>query len=324
MASGYDLPSRTRFPLPPAIPQRESLVVWFNLYMQLEAAADADNTIHAKRRDLNGFLSFFVEAIGSDHPDQWTRSLTAGYVKYLEKGCRKSPTTINRALATLRHCASWIHRQRPFLAGDPCQRVNDLRTEAPEWKGLKDIEVTRLKSAAEQLLHLKCRRNQNPLRDYAIFLVLLHTALRISELLSLDLDQYQGKHLLNVKRKGKNFTRRSFLAQEAREALDRYVTESRGMAAGPLFCSRSGRRLARQNVDSALKALARQANARLPQEQHIHLSAHLLRHTMLRKVAEKYGVQYAMELAAHTSSRYIWRYVQPSAEDKEAALEDLF
>ena len=45
---------------------------------------------------------------------------------------------------------------------------------------------------------------------------------------------------------------------------------------------------------------------------------------MLRKAAEKYGVQYAMELAGHTSSRYIWRYVQPSQEQKEAALEDLF
>jgi hypothetical protein len=31
-----------------------------------------------------------------------------------------------------------------------------------------------------------------------------------------------------------------------------------------------------------------------------------------------------MELAGHTSSRYIWRYVQPSDEEKEAALEDLF
>jgi integrase/recombinase XerD len=91
-----------------------------------------------------------------------------------------------------------------------------------------------------------------------------------------------------------------------------------------LFCSQSGKALGRQNVDAALKALARQANARLPPDRRIHLSAHLLRHTMLRKAAEKHGVQYAMELSGHTSSRYIWRYVQPSQEQKEAALEDLF
>jgi len=73
-----------------------------------------------------------------------------------------------------------------------------------------------------------------------------------------------------------------------------------------------------------LKRIACQANSRLLEDEQIPLSAHLLRHTMLRKAAERYGVQYAVELAGHTSSRYIWRYVQLSHEQKEPALEDLF
>jgi hypothetical protein len=52
--------------------------------------------------------------------------------------------------------------------------------------------------------------------------------------------------------------------------------------------------------------------------------ADVLRHTMLRKAAEKYGVQYAMELAGHTSSQYIWRYVKPTNDQKERAIEELF
>lgn len=324
MASTDLVSRKDAFPSLVSPERAESLVAWCNLYMQIEAAAGSENTVQSKRRDLNAFLNFFTHAVGSDQPDHWTRSMTTGFLKHLEKNERKSPTTINRTLATLRHCANWIHRHRPFLAGNPCERVNDLRTEAPEWKGLRDIEITRLKTAAEQFMHLKKRKNQNPIRDYAIFLVLLHTGLRISELLALELDQYRGKHFTNVKRKGRSITRKVFLAQDAREAVDRYLTECRGRLPGPLFCSRSGRRLARQNVDQALKALANQANTRLPKEQQIHLSAHLLRHTMLRKTAEKYGVQYAMELAGHSSSRYIWRYVQPSQEEKEAALEELF
>ena len=304
--------------------KHESLVAWFNLYLTLEGAAGSANTLDAKKRDLGHFLSFFLNATGGDHPDQWTRSLTAHYLRQLVRGERKSPTTVNRRLATLRHTANWVHRQRPFLAGNPCSRIHDLDVDDPEWKGLSDIEVTRLKSAAEQLIHIDRRRNQTPIRDFAIFLVLLHTGLRISELLDLDLDQYQGKHLVNVKRKGKKVTRKVFLAKDARESLDRYIDEVRGTRPGPLVASRAGKRLARQNVDDALKRIAKQANARLPQDQQIHLSAHLLRHTMLRKAAEKYGVQYAMELAGHTSSRYIWRYIQPSQEQKEAALEDLF
>ena len=40
--------------------------------------------------------------------------------------------------------------------------------------------------------------------------------------------------------------------------------------------------------------------------------------------AEKFGVQHSMEAAGHTSSNYIWRYIKPSNEEKEKALEDLF
>jgi integrase len=207
---------------------------------------------------------------------------------------------------------------------NPCHRVYDLNVDDPAWKGLSDIDVIRLRCAAEQLVHIHRRRNQMPLRDFAIFMVLLHTGLRISELLALDYSQYHGRQFVNVKRKGKKVTRRVFLAKNAREALDRYIAEERGMEPGPLICSRTGKRLARQNVDDILKQIAGQGNTRLAKDQHIHLSAHLLRHTMLRKTAEKHGVQYAMELAGHTSSRYIWRYVQPSQEEKEAALEDLF
>ena len=304
--------------------RRDSLVEWFNLYLTLEAAAGSDHTFDAKKRDLGQFLTFLLKAAGIDHPDQWTRALTADYLKHMERRERKSSTTINRRLATLRHCANWIHRQRSFLAGNPCHRIQDLVIDDPEWKGLQDIEVTRLKSAAEQLIHIHCRRNQTAVRDYAIFLVLLHTGLRVSELLSLEFDQHVGKHLLNVKRKGKKVTRKVFLSKDVRDALDQYVDTVRGRESGPFVCSRSGARLARQNVDDALKRIARQANACLPEDRQIHLSAHLLRHTMLRKTAERYGVQYAMELAGHTSSRYIWRYIQPSEEEKDAALEELF
>ena len=304
--------------------KRGSPVEWFNLYLTLEAAAGSEHTFDAKQRDLAQFLTFLLKTAGTDHPDQWTRALSADYLKQMERRERKSPTTINSRLATLRHSANWIHSQRPFLAGNPCDRIHDLAVDDPEWKGLQDIEITRLKSAAEQLIHIHRRRNQTAVRDYAILLILLHTGLRLSELLGLQLDQYQGKHLLNVKRKGKKVTRKVFLTKGVRDALDRYLDEVHGREPGPIVCSRTGKRLARQNVDDALKRIAKQANARFPKDQQIHLSAHLLRRTMLRKTAERYGVQYAMELAGHTSSRYIWRYIQPSDEEKEAALEGLF
>jgi len=308
--------------LPPN--KRESLAAWFGLYLTVEVEPDS-NTLQAKRRDLQAFLDFFQLVSRSNHPDHWTPSVTKAFQKSLGRGSeRRKPTTINRVIATLRHCAQWIQRQRSFLAGDPCRGIPDLRVDEPAWKGLSDIEVTRLRSAGEQLLRLKTGRHQQPVRDYALFLVLLQTGLRISELLGLDLSQLSGKHFREVKRKGNKVTTQVFLPKEARDALERYLDEVRGRGEGPLFVSRTKERLQRQNVDDALKVLMKQANAQLPDDQRIRLSAHILRHTMLRKVAEKSGVQHAMEAAGHTSSNYIWRYVKPSEEEKEKVLEDLF
>src|ERR1700677_2934645 len=177
---------------PVGIDEFESLSAWVRLYGALEAASNAENTMAAKRRDLDLFMAFFRERLNSDHPSDWTKSITSSFLRHLESGQGKKATTVNRVLSTLRHCSAWIHRRRPFLAGDPCQGIKELVTDEPAWKGLTDVDVMRLRSAAEQLVMLKGRKNQNAIRDLAIFLVLLFTGLRVSEMLGLDLTQYGG------------------------------------------------------------------------------------------------------------------------------------
>ncbi|MCB1097422.1 MAG: tyrosine-type recombinase/integrase [Verrucomicrobiae bacterium] len=302
--------------------QQESLHAWFQLYMGVEGRAGSENTTKAKTGDLQLFLAF-LSTVNVAHPDQWTRAVTRDFLKRLGKD-GKGASTVNRALATLKHTAGWMERQRPFLAGNPCERIQELQLEAPAWKGLSDTDITRLKTAAEQLIEANTKESQQPVRDLALFLVLLRTGLRVSELLALDFSQYKGKHFVNVQRKGRMVSRQVFLTTDAREALERYLNEDRGKGRGALFQTKNGNRLARQHADLALKKIAAQANATLPDAEKVEISAHVLRHTMLRKAAEKHGVQYAKELSGHASDRYIWRYVQPSEDEKERALEDLF
>jgi integrase/recombinase XerD len=304
--------------------KRNSLLAWFGLYLGVEAGPPDGNTFKAKKRDLQEFIDYLRKAAGTDHPVQWTKSLTEGFLKYLQNKRGLAATTVNRMLATLKHTASWLHSQRPFLAGNPCKRIRAITIEDPEWVGLEEIQINRLKSAAEQLVHLNTRADQQPVRDHAILLILLHTALRVSELTSLDLKQYKGKYLTNIKRKGKKVTRELLLAKPARKALDQYIKDVRGRKHGPLVQSRTGTRLAAQNVDDALKKIAAQANATLRKKEQIHLSAHMLRHTALRRAAEKEDIRFAMKLSGHTSPKYIWRYTEPSRQQQEQALEDLF
>ncbi len=140
----------------------------------------------------------------------------------------------------------------------------------------------------------------------------------------MDLEQYRGKHFHNVRRKGNNVTVRVFIGNVAEETLNNYIGEVRGNEPGPLFQSKHGNRLAPQNVADALEKVVGQANANLSKSQHISLTPHVLRHTALRKMAEKKGVRYAQQMAGHAPSKYIWRYVQPSADEMEEAIEDLF
>ena len=311
-------------PLTPA--DTDSLTAWVRHYGTYEASANAKNTVHAKARDLALFIDFFAARLRSDNPDDWTKPVTQAFLRHLEDDLGRRPTTVNRVLATLRHCAGWIARHRPFLAGNPCEGLSELETDEPDWKGLSPVDVMRVKSAVEQLGALKGQSNQTPKRDQAVFLVLLHTGLRVSELLSLNRDQYDGKAFENVKRKGKVRSRRVIVPTEARAALDRYLKERDELlgAKGPLFCTRNGKRLSRTQVDRTLKQIAAQASAKLPAEERLKFSAHVLRHTFLRKLARKKGVEFAMEAAGHCSSQYIWRYVKPSEEEKAEAVEGLF
>ncbi len=119
-----------------------------HLYLELECGPPESSTFQAKRRDLQKFLEYFVHAMGADRPDLWTRSVSLGFRKHMEEELGLVATTVNRARATLRHAARWVHKRRAFLAGSPMEAVEDLLADDPEWKGLSALGVNRLFSFA--------------------------------------------------------------------------------------------------------------------------------------------------------------------------------
>ena len=106
--------------------------------------------------------------------DQWTRSLSKSFLSWIQKqksertGKRLAPIACRRIMDSVKRAARWIHRQRPFLAGFPFQDVKVLKVDEPDWKGLSDVEVRRLKAAAEQLIQIETRTNQVPRRNWYI------------------------------------------------------------------------------------------------------------------------------------------------------------
>jgi integrase len=279
-----------------------------------------------------------VKASRLHHVIRWNvyKSVTEAFLKALARGQvprpskrgepkpqRLSQATIARTYATVRHFARWIHHHvAAFPLGCPTNGVKTPEEEEPKWKGLNRTDQLRLLSAAQTLRARKGRGTDQGLRDQALIATLLGTGLRVSELLGVDLAQYNGRGLVHVLRKGGHVQKSIPIQRQHRDVLDEWLG-TRGDAPGPLFRTRSGKRLDRTQAFLILKRVAQQANAHLPPAQHLTVSPPVLRHTLLRKVANEKGVHYAMELSGHRSDRYIWRYVKPDAQSLAEAIDDL-
>ena len=313
-----------------------SLMALAERYFRTQVAGQAEGAVDAKQRDLACFLTFYVQLYGHDDRREWYKAVTEAFLRALARGQvrrpskrgeakpqRLSQSTIARTYATVRHFARWIHTHvAAFPLGCPTDGVKAPEEEKPKWKGLSPLEQLRRLTAAQTLRACKSRGTAQGLRDHALLASLLGTGLRASELLAIDIAQYNQRGFMNVLRKGGHVQKFLPIQRQHRDVLDAWL-EQRGEAPGPLFPTRSGKRLDRTQAFLILQRIARQANAHLPPDQHLDVSPHVLRHTLLRKVANEKGVHYAMELSGHRSARYIWRYVKPDAQSLAEAIDEL-
>jgi integrase/recombinase XerD len=311
----------------------DSLVHWFTVYLKSMVDPDS-NTFRAKRDDIQRFLAYFHDKHRSFECDKWTPSITKGYIKWLSKQRAKNqrgeetkrklaPSTCARNLDTLRTAARWIHRQREFVAGLPFGKRDVIKVDEPDWQGLTGTDIIRLCSAAEQLVAIQTKSMQRPRRNYALFLVGINTGLRVEEIASLELSQYQGKHLKDVYRTKNKKYQTFFLDAPVREILDAYIEVERGNAAGALFASKTGEMLDQKAIYQALKSIAQQANSTLPKDEQIKIHPHLMRHTFLRRVTDKSDIRAARRVSGLNSDKYLWRYVQVTEEEAQKTLTGL-
>jgi integrase/recombinase XerD len=293
------------------------------LYLATEVAGQSQATLDAKRGDLQCFLAFYHQLYGHDRPEEWFVSVTKAFLKHL-RGQRFAQASLVHIYATVRHFARWLDRKFPglFPLGCPTDGVKPPAEPMVDWKGLTRTEELRLFNAAQTLRVRPGPGSKQGLRNHALLAVLLGSGLRISEVLQLDCNQYTGKGFARVQVKGGQLRDFVPVQRDAREVLDAWL-EQRGDASGPLFPTRSNRRLSRREAALIMQRIAGQANANRPEPEHIQASPHVLRHTFLRKLAEEKGVHYAHEASGHQSDRYIWRYVKPDRQTLAEAIDAL-
>ncbi len=153
----------------PATQAGASLDGWLIAYCHTEFAGSPKAALQTKKRDFELLLGYFATRMRSDAIDDWIRSVTLGFIQWLENeahgGRGYAPTSVNRTMPTLKRAAGWIGARRPFLAGDPFERVSDLVVTIPPAKGLSPLQRRRVLAAADKLVALQAQANQQPRRE---------------------------------------------------------------------------------------------------------------------------------------------------------------
>ena len=292
--------------------------------LALQESDRRPRTIDSYAKDVKRFDRWFIQS-QSHSPDlgEITPLDVRDYREYMRREMALSPNTINRRLAGLRVFLNWAV-DAGHLASNPGARISGIKqvAAAPRW--LDRNEQYRLLRALERAVRLAQTEGgadalRQAQRDRAIVLTLLHTGLRVRELVSLQVDDI---HLAERKgsvyvRYGKGGKSRSVpLNAEAREALEAYLAVRPPAQGARLFLGQRGAIGSRQ-VQRLLKKIARQAELNVED-----VTAHALRHTFGKNLVDAgVSLDRVAMLLGHANLNTTRIYTTPDERDLQQAVE---
>jgi integrase/recombinase XerD len=234
----------------------------------------AKNTIDAYSRDLVA-MSRFLRSRGRVHAEDVSAADLTDYLLHLLESGR-NPRTRARALVTVRGLLRFLVADR-FLDSDPTETLDAPRFQ----RRLPEVVGER---AVDELLAVVPRDNPRGLREVAMIEVMYAAGLRVSELVSLTIDDVNlGAGFVRVLGKGKK-ERLVPIGDAAIACVRTYLDSARPtFARSPrqrtLFLGNRGGGLTRQGFWKLLGAHARVAGIG-------HVSPHKLRHSFATHLLE--------------------------------------
>ncbi len=224
------------------------------------------NTVEAYRRDLMAFAMWLAQDEVS--LSAATRENILHYQGVRIQESRKARSEA-RLLSSLRRFYRYLCREE-IRESDPTTQIESPRLGRPLPEGLTEQEVENLLKQPDISHHLG-------LRDRTMLEVLYATGLRVSELVTLTIEQLNMRQgLVRCVGKG-NKERLVPLGEVALDWLQQYLIEARpvllqGYVSEDLFPTRRGKAMTRQAFWYLIKRYALQAEIEKP------LSPHTLRH----------------------------------------------
>jgi integrase/recombinase XerC len=255
----------------------------------------SERTLCAYREDLSSF-SAYCQSCGIGIEDVTTHRIQTFVIS---RGDVLSPVSMNRALSSIRGFFRWLQRFG-FREDDPASSLRNLKTAKTLPSFLWEAEMADFAALPQEEDILW------PLRDHALILTMYSGGLRISELVSLSLQNLdQDKAGARVIGKGDK-ERFVFFSNEAREALLAYLDERQARVEGQtarLFINHRGGSLSMSGVRWIIARYA----GRFALEKHIH--PHALRHSFATHLVNAgCDIRVVQELLGHESISTTERY----------------
>ncbi len=225
------------------------------------------NTVSSYMRDIRQFSGWLHEQEGIDVVEAKQLHIT-GYVDFLQQDGR-SGATLSRAVASLKNFYSYLVSSG-FIEVTP---VSDIHVD----RGEKKLPSVLTGREIELLLAQPVPVDPKGIRDKAMLEVMYATGIRVTELISLDVDDV-NLELGVIKCSGAKKTRAIPLYPAALKALAVYMQEARSFLVADseenaLFVNINGNRMIRQGFWKILKHY--QATAHIEKE----ITPHTLRHS---------------------------------------------
>ena len=225
------------------------------------------NTISSYMRDIRQYAEWLKQTEGPDVVDA-TQLNISDYLAHLEQDGR-SGATVSRSLASLKNFYNYVVSSG-FLEQTP---VTEIKIDRGE-KKLPQILTGR---EIELLLAQPTCVDPKGIRDKAMLEVMYATGIRVTELIDLDIDDFNAD-LGTIKCSSAKKTRSIPLYPAALKALSTYISDiRRTMIADPneraLFVNVGGVRMSRQGFWKILKHY--QTTAHIEKE----ITPHTLRHS---------------------------------------------
>jgi len=271
----------------------------------------SENTIAAYRNDLSQFHGFLSTISLNGNNTDWRRISRDVILKYMEdlKGRQYKEASVARKVAAVKSFFQFLHAEGAIPA-NPTESLASPRVGKSLPKPLSVQEVDELLEQPSK------RKTPEASRDHGMMELLYATGLRVTELVSLDLDSISlDRPSPHVRCLGKGAKERTIpIYDQAVGALVGYLNEGRprlvkNKKERALFVNRRGERLTRQGFWLILKHYAREAGIKDT------VTPHSLRHSfathMLRGGAPLRSVQ---ELLGHANISTTQVYTQITDE----------